>query len=156
MQRSLNTLRDVEGVLGSFVIDRDGAVLARDVPGMLDDQALLGAGRRLVRLRVALESLSPRVDQCSMRFGEFLLLAKPAEDAMLCVLLSGATNLMALQMGSTLVARRLLADLRATALPEAAAREAPPAAAPKTVPASTPSSPVASAAPARFFRGRPV
>jgi predicted regulator of Ras-like GTPase activity (Roadblock/LC7/MglB family) len=136
LEAALATLRDVEGVLGSFVIDADGAVASRDMPAMVDDVALSGAGLRVVRLRAALESTGRRVDQCSLRFGSYLMLTRPAEAHTLCVLVSSAANLMALQMGSTLVARRVYAEL--------AARPALPKHSPPQV------------TPTRSFRGRPV
>src|SRR5262245_26269117 len=107
METALATLRDVQGVLGSFVIDAEGVVSVRDMPAMVDDLALSGAAKRMARLRAALESTGKRVEQCSLRFGSYLMLAKPAEAHTLCVLISGEANLMALQMGSTLVARRV-------------------------------------------------
>jgi predicted regulator of Ras-like GTPase activity (Roadblock/LC7/MglB family) len=112
MQAALSTLRDVQGVLGSFVVDQEGAVLARDMPAMVDDGALAGAGRRVMRMALAIEQLGKKPDQCSLRFGSFLLVARSAEPLTLCVLLSGTSNVTALHMGTTLVARRLLAEHR--------------------------------------------
>jgi predicted regulator of Ras-like GTPase activity (Roadblock/LC7/MglB family) len=180
MEAALATLRDVEGVLGSFVIDADGGVAARDMPAMVDDVALAGAGRRVVRLRAALESTGKKVEQCSLRFGSYLMLAKPAEAHTLCVLVSSTSNLMALQMGSTLVARRVNAEslarlTRPSQLPAPAphlpvpSQLLPPA--PSMPLRSTPSAPLPTRqlsqvsepqeeldapSPTRFFRGRPV
>jgi predicted regulator of Ras-like GTPase activity (Roadblock/LC7/MglB family) len=166
MEATLATLRDVEGVIGSFVVDAEGGVASRDMPAMVDDQALAGAGRRVARLRAALESTGKKVDQCSLRFGSYLMLAKPAETHTLCVLVSGTSNLMALQMGSTLVARRVQADASGRLLRASQLSVAPAAGAPTR---STPSSPLPAQAPrqaepadldapspTRFFRGRPV
>src|SRR5688500_20380274 len=102
MQTTLNSLRDVEGVLGSFVVDAQGGVLARDMPTVVDDHALGGAARRVARLRAALETGGRKAEQCSLRFGGYLLLARPADAVTLCVLVSAQANMMALTMGTTL------------------------------------------------------
>src|SRR5690606_30778910 len=47
---ALATLKDIDGVYGSFVIDRDGRLKARDLPAVFDEQALGDAGPRIVRL----------------------------------------------------------------------------------------------------------
>jgi hypothetical protein len=112
MQAALSTLRDVEGVMGSFVIDGEGSVLARDMPSMVDDGALSYAGRRLIRIALSVEALGKRADQYSLRFGSFLLVARAAHPVTLCVLLSGTSNVTALHMGTTLVARRVQSEHR--------------------------------------------
>lgn len=107
MESSLATLRDVEGVFGSFVLARDGSLIVRDMPAMVDEKTLAGVGRRVARIRAALEAGGRRNEQFSIRFGEHLLLCKAADALTLCVLVAGRTNLLALQMGTTLVARRV-------------------------------------------------
>jgi predicted regulator of Ras-like GTPase activity (Roadblock/LC7/MglB family) len=183
LETALATLRDVEGVLGSFVIDGDGGVTSRDMPAMVDEQALSGAARRMARLRAALETTGRRVEQCSLRFGSYLLLARPAEAHTLCVLVSGTANLMALSMGSTLVARRVNAELAARPVPPkysppqvtsqmlpppaftGSLAPAPSAALRSTRAAPTPTksgappsveTPLDAPSPTRLFRGRPV
>jgi hypothetical protein len=171
LENALATLRDVEGVLGSFVIDDSGSLASRDMPSMVDDQALAGAGRRMSRLRAALESTGRRVEQCSLRFGSYLMLARPADSHMLCVLVSGQANLMALSMGSTLVARRVNAELKARVaayspaqvssqmlppVPAAPLRSTPAAPLPVRGAAPEPAESLDAPSPTRFFRGRPV
>jgi predicted regulator of Ras-like GTPase activity (Roadblock/LC7/MglB family) len=43
---SLRLLRDVPGVVGSFLVDGDARVLARDLPAGIRDDLLSGVGRR--------------------------------------------------------------------------------------------------------------
>ena len=152
LESALATLRDVEGVLGSFVIDADGGLTSRDMPAVVDDEALSGAGRRVVRLRAALETTGRRVEQCSLRFGGYLLLARPGDTHTLGVLVSGAANRMALQMGSTLVARRVQSELASR--PWHSPAQVKASVVPNVPPVVEP--PAEAPAPTRFFRGRPV
>jgi len=103
----LTTLKDIDRVLGSFVLDVDGGLLARDMPGVFDDETLRAAGARLVRLRSALSTDKEPFEQCCARFGENLLLLRAAGARTLCVLAPREANLTALHMGATLVARRV-------------------------------------------------
>jgi hypothetical protein len=131
----LSSLREIDGVLGSFVLDGEGQLLARDLPHAFDDDTLDRAGVHLSRLRAALESDGSGFESCVARFGPHLLLLRAARADTLCVLLPRGTNLAAAQMSSTLVARRL----------------SPPAV------TSGPESSVEPPAPAaRLFRGRRV
>jgi predicted regulator of Ras-like GTPase activity (Roadblock/LC7/MglB family) len=152
MLHALGTLRDVEGVVGSFVVDSQGGVLARDMPNVVDEHALSGAARRVARLRAALETGGRKAEQCSLRFGSYLLVARPEGRVVLCVLVSGAANLMSLHMGATLVARRLASEV-ADVTPKPRASLPPP-----SLPPPPPLPPLLPepASPTRIFRGRPV
>ena len=110
----LSALRDIDGVLGGFLIDSDGHVIARDVPLLFGD-ALPQAAEHLARLRSALESEGGMLAGCVARFGEHLLILRSAEDQTLCVLCPRGTNVPAVQMGCTLVTRRLWSARRQAA-----------------------------------------
>lgn len=109
MESALASLRDVEGVIGSFLIDEHGTLLARDMPAMFDDEVLRSAGARLGRLRAAFENDAERFEGCTARFGAHLLFLRAAEARTLCVLCPTATNRIMLEMGLNLVARRVAA-----------------------------------------------
>jgi hypothetical protein len=185
MQSALSSLKDVEGVIGSFLLDEQGALLARDMPAMFDDEALRSAGARLGRLRAAFESDAERFEGCTARFGAHLLFLRAAEARTLCVLCPTTTNRIMLEMGLNLVARRVAAPKapvpfqpprteaprppalqvvapQVVAPPQVVSPQvvAPQAAAPRPSQTPPPVEPVldedAQAAPTRFFRGRPV
>lgn len=136
LANTLIALRDVEGVLGSFLIDSDGGVLARDIPVLFDPEALAMASVHLARLRSALESAGSAFESCVTRFGPHVLLLRAAREHTLVVLCPRGTNLPAVQMSSTLIARRLVARLPRHASPQPSAHE--------------------EVSQARSFRGRPL
>jgi hypothetical protein len=173
MEEALRSLRDIDGVLGSFMLDQHGQLLARDMPGVFDDGALRSASQRLGQLRAAFETEGQNFESCTARFGSHLLVLRSAATRTLCVLCPVGTNLTTLQMGINLVARRAQ-ELPASMLPPPPTRaSAPPPApmpalssvpAPAAVPynASLEAPSVSHEIPhepqstTRFFRGRPV
>ena len=50
----LAAMRDVDGVHGSFVVTRAGALAGKDLPAMFDDAVLTEVGRRIARLHEGL------------------------------------------------------------------------------------------------------
>jgi predicted regulator of Ras-like GTPase activity (Roadblock/LC7/MglB family) len=143
----LSALRDIEGVLGSFLIDLDGHMLARDLPPLFNVEALARSGFHLARLRAALESAGSGFDSCVARFGPHLLLLRAAHVNTLCVLCPGGTNLAAVQMSTTLIARRLYT-------PNAATPPAPFSAGSLGAHAFDEEPDAGASGPARRFRGR--
>jgi predicted regulator of Ras-like GTPase activity (Roadblock/LC7/MglB family) len=173
MESLLHSLRDIEGVIGSFVLDARGIVLARDMPAMFDQDTLHSASRRLSQLRAALEANGDGFDGCTARFGSHLLVLRAAASRTLCVLCPLGVNLNTLQMGLNLVARRVGVDeAQPVSIPSPAQRSSLPPApltamdlaldqrrlSESVLPAAperaelVPQEPE----PSRFFRGRPV
>jgi len=169
VETALHSLRDIQGVLGSFLLDEVGQLVARDMPSVFDETTLAQASLRLSQLRGAFEAGKDSFDGCTARFGGHLLVLRAAEARTLCVLCPVGTNLSTLTMGINLVSRRVSAARRPLSLPPAA----PAAPARGSVP--PPMTPIASQparitapdesretivpepmATTRFFRGRPV
>jgi len=165
MHSALTTLRDIEGVVGSFVIDGDGHVLGRDIPAMFDDATLGYAAERLARLRDALEGERSTLEGGVARFGSHLLVMKAAADRTLCVIVPQGTNLMSLQMGANIVARRVAqlppeperAEVHVASIATSVAPEPPSVSAP-TPPAAAAAPPAATkpTTAGRMFRGRRI
>lgn len=109
MREALVTLRDIDEVIGSFVLGEEGTLLSRDMPTLFDDATLSYVGSRLTRLRSALECDDETFESCVSRFGAHLLVLKRAKDRTLCVLAGPGVNLQALHMGTNIVARRVAA-----------------------------------------------
>ncbi len=103
----LSALRDVDGVVGSFLVGPEGALLARDLPQMFDDQLLDEIGPRIRRITDGLSETGENPGCVVLHFGDHKLWLKPADEFTLCVLAAVQVNRPALRMALTLVARRV-------------------------------------------------
>ncbi|MET0411177.1 MAG: roadblock/LC7 domain-containing protein [Polyangiaceae bacterium] len=107
--QALTTLKDIEGVYGSFVVDRDGRLFARDLPAVFDDHALSDSGPRIVRLwEVVSEDEAP--EYTLIEFSEYWLFVRPVPSGTLCVVVPPRVNVSALRMAASLVSKRLNLD----------------------------------------------
>jgi len=153
MRASLATLKDVDGITGSFVCTPNGRLVAREIPALFDDGALVEAGSRLVRMREAFAAGGDDLDVGVVRFRDHRIYLKAVGDSLLCILAEGAVNMPALRMAANLVGRRIgpaVARLEAEPLPP------PPAPPPRAEPPA-PARAAAEAPPGmRRFRGRTV
>ena len=114
----LAAMRDVEGVHGSFVVTRAGALAGKDLPPMFDDAVLTEVGRRIVRLHDGLCAGGEDFEHCVMRFADHKLYLRSVPNGFLCVLSTNAVNAPALKMALTLTSRRvdpLITDAAANA-----------------------------------------
>jgi predicted regulator of Ras-like GTPase activity (Roadblock/LC7/MglB family) len=111
-------MRDVDGVHGSFVVTRTGALAGKDLPPMFDDAVLTEVGRRVVRLHEGLCADGEDFDHCVMRFADHKLYLRSVTNGFLCVLSTNSVNTPALKMALTLTSRRvdpLIVDAAAAA-----------------------------------------
>jgi predicted regulator of Ras-like GTPase activity (Roadblock/LC7/MglB family) len=126
--QALLGLRDVGDVHGSFLIGRDGALLARDLPAAFRDELFADVGPRLVRLRETLESNGEDVKSLVLRFTEHKLHLRPVGPSLLCIITSARVNGPALRMATNLVAKHVEMEAetpgppRATRMSSGAAR----------------------------------
>jgi predicted regulator of Ras-like GTPase activity (Roadblock/LC7/MglB family) len=148
---SLATLRDVGGVVGSFVCTPNGRLVSREIPAMFDDGTLAEAGSRFIRLREAFAAGGDEVDIAVARFEDHRIYMKVVGDSLLVVLIQGAVNMPALRMAANLVGRRI-----APAVAQAES-EPPPVDAPAESAPPVRARRLAEAPPGmRRFRGRAV
>lgn len=130
----LSAMRDVDGVHGSFVVNRQGALAGKDLPPMFDDTVLTEVGRRIVRLHDGLCTDGQDFDHCVMRFADHKLYLRMVPNGFLCVLSTNAVNTPALKMALTLTSRRI-----DPLIPEATAAAPSPSGAPPRVTETPPS-----------------
>jgi predicted regulator of Ras-like GTPase activity (Roadblock/LC7/MglB family) len=104
---SLATLRDVGGVVGSFVCTPNGQLVSREIPAMFDDGALTEAGSRCVRFREAFAAGGDELEVGLARFEEHGIYMKVVGNSLLLILIQGAVNMPALRMAANLVGRRI-------------------------------------------------
>jgi predicted regulator of Ras-like GTPase activity (Roadblock/LC7/MglB family) len=159
IQTTLLALKDVSGIQGSFVLSKEGSLLAMQMPALFDASMFAELGPRIERLAESFSSIGDEMDSCLVRFADHMLCIKQfTKGGSLCILTDRSVNLPALKMAVNLADRRLAAEI-ATAKPAVAA--APPAPAPMDPPASTPAKEAASPPEAehkapRFYRGHLV
>ena len=107
MSASLATMKDVGGVMGSFVCTPNGRLVAREIPAMFEDGVLAEAGSRLVRMREAFAAGGDEVEAGVVRFRDHRVYLRSVGDSLLCILAEGSVNMAALRMAANLVARRI-------------------------------------------------
>jgi predicted regulator of Ras-like GTPase activity (Roadblock/LC7/MglB family) len=107
VHNSLLTLRDVGGVMGSFVCTQSGRLVAREIPAMFEDAVLAEAGSRLVRLGETFAAVGDELEIAMVRFRDHRLYLKVVPGGMLCIMSDGPVNMPALRMAANLVARRI-------------------------------------------------
>lgn len=109
LQRALQSLRDIEGVYGSFILDAAGKPVARDLPGVFDDHTLSEAGERILRLWGVLSEAAPP-EYTLLEFAEYSLFvrglfSRERGACCLCVVVPPTVNLLALRLACKWVAR---------------------------------------------------
>jgi hypothetical protein len=114
----LSSLKDIDGVYGSFVVDAAGGLLVRDLPGVIDNGALREAGPRIARLWGAFPEDDPP-DYVLLEFASHEVFIKKFDLGSLCVFAPPSVNRLALRMAANFLSRWL--DKQLAAVPEAPA-----------------------------------
>ena len=112
----LSSLKDIEGVYGSFVVDAAGGLLVRDLPGVIDNGALREAGPRIARLWGAFPEDDPP-DYVLLEFASHQVFIKKFDLGSLCIFVPPGVNRPALRMAANFLSRWL--DKQLAAVPEA-------------------------------------
>jgi predicted regulator of Ras-like GTPase activity (Roadblock/LC7/MglB family) len=148
---SLATLRDVNGVVGSFVCTPHGQLVSREIPAVFDDGALAEAGSRFIRFREAFAAGGDEMEVGMARFEDHGVYMKAVGNSLLLILIQGAVNMPALRMAANLVGRRIgpaVAQAESDPLPVDAPAESVPPVRPRRSAEAPPGM--------RRFRGRPI
>jgi len=157
---ALQSLRDVQGVLGSFVWRRDGQVVASDAPASCAPSTLAAVAVRVQRLCEAFASMAePEPVRCAtLIYREQRLHVCSLEWAALAVIGTNQLNMSALQLALNMCLRELtqLADVVHTLAPAGPLR--PRVSAPPPVADDSRASGVHQrvAEPARSYRGQRI
>lgn len=153
--RTLKSLRDVDGIIGSFVVGQDGQLLARDLPLYFDSSVLEEVGPRIHRLYDAWLTAAEELDTATLVFADHKMHLRDLDGSVLAVVSGLAVNAPALKMALSLVGRKLTSEL--SSLPAASASQPGVASQPPTAAASAPPQPTAPPPSAeRFYRGQRV
>lgn len=137
IEETLRTLRDVQGVYGSFVIADTGALVARDLPSVFDGPLFAEAGPRITRLYETFVSGGDELDSCILRYSEHKLYLRRMTWGVIGILSAVAINMPALRMVANLVIRRIDPEV----MPSMRAMPPPPMIASPSAPPLTARSP---------------
>jgi hypothetical protein len=146
---ALSSLKDIDGVYGSFVVDASGGLTLRDLPAVIDNAALREAGPRIARLWGAFPDDDPP-EYVLLEFSSHQVFIRKFEAGSLCVFVPPTVNRLALKMAASFVARWLDAELGAAAL---AAIEPSPVSERESVPPQS-GPPLSSKKTTYFYRGQ--
>jgi len=176
IEETLRTLRDVQGVYGSFVVAGSGALIARDLPVIFDGELLGDVCPRVMRLYETFFSGGEEMEACLLRYADHKLYLRKMTWGLIGIISGVAVNLPALRMVANLVIRRIDPDVTLAAatasaltpraqdttlavrtpapppLPPSARRDTQPPA----IAQARDSSPPAGDRPVRMYRGRPI
>ena len=109
----LESLRDIDGVVGSFVLGGDGGLMAWDVPPPLTEATLDEIGQRIVRLADMFDVVvGSDLRVCTIAFGTAKLFINRTAPGFLCILTDPRIQLTATRMAATVVAREIQAEIR--------------------------------------------
>lgn len=154
MQTTLASLKDIPGVVGSFVLDPQGALVAKEMPAVYSAAIFPELGRRLVSVGEVLEQQTAAFQELLLKFEGSWLFVRRTTQCLLSVLVSETVNYPALRM-ATNVALKQLSD-QIAAQPPMAAVPAPVAAVEAApAPAAAPAE-AAPARPRRMWRGQVI
>jgi len=151
---TLRALKDVHGIVGSFVVHENGVLVAREMPSIFTNELLSDATPRIARLGETFESASVEFDTCVLRFSDHLLYVRKLLRGFLCVLTHGDVNSPALKMAVNLAQRRISPELETIAAPTLDSPES--VAAPAPVQSASPPVQAGPKRPPRMYRGQLV
>jgi len=107
IEESLRTLRDVQGVFGSFVISTSGSVVSKDLPAVFDNELIAEVGPRITRFYETFASGGEELDSVMLRYFEHKLYVRKLAWGFVGILSGIEVNLPALRMVGNLVARKI-------------------------------------------------
>lgn len=141
MQPILTSLKDIPGVVGSFVFDLQGALLAKEMPSIYPGEIFPEMGRRLVSVGEVLEQQTTSFQELLLKFEGSWLFVRRTAQCLLSVLVSESVNYPALRMATNVALKRINDHILAHPA------GVTPAAAPEPEPAAAAATPVAAPAP---------
>lgn len=159
MQHVLTALKDIPGVVGSFVLTPQGALAAREMPAIYPDDIFPELGRRLATIGEVLESQMGHARELLMKFEGYWVFVRHTTECLLTVLVAEAVNFPALRMATNVALKQITESMAAqppgagpVVVATAPTPQAPAPAAPPPVAGPTSAAPK----PRRIWRGQYV
>lgn len=103
-------LRDIEGVIGSLAITRDGGLVGQDLPRVFDEATVRRLATRLGQLGDALLSSGGEFESSTLHFENYQLHLGLLSPGLIGVVTEAQVNQPALNMALRVAARRLTAE----------------------------------------------
>jgi predicted regulator of Ras-like GTPase activity (Roadblock/LC7/MglB family) len=138
IEDTLRSLRDVQGVQGSFFVAESGELIARDLPAIFDRDLFSELGPRIARLYEVFLTGGDEMDGCVIRYAEQKLYLRRTTVGLIGILLGVTVNMSALRMVANLVIRRLDPEAGRGSIPPASQPPAPSSAGGRAVGAFAP------------------
>jgi predicted regulator of Ras-like GTPase activity (Roadblock/LC7/MglB family) len=157
MQNILTSLKDIPGVVGSFVLNPQGALLAKEMPTVYPTAIFPEMGRRLVSVGEVLEQQTATFQELLLKFEGSWLFVRRTTQCLLSVLVAETVNYPALRMATNVALKQLndqiLAHPAPAVIAEPAVEPQSLAAVPAPTAAEAPAAPVKAR---RMWRGQVV
>ena len=151
MQQILRNLKDVSGVLGSFVLNNDGALVEKEMPAFVGVEVYPDLGRRLITAFGTLDTVLGEFDDMLLKFDEQWIYSRRLVNGVLSILSSTSVNLPALRMATNIAATKV-----DTLIPQVALLSTEPVAPEPVIAAPAPAVQPTAPVPRRFWRGQAI
>ncbi|HEX8311103.1 MAG TPA: hypothetical protein VF614_07290 [Chthoniobacteraceae bacterium] len=158
MQNVLSALKDIPGVVGSFVLNGRGALASSEMPAIYPASIYPEIGRRLLSIHEAIDGQVQASTECVLKFDSYWFLARRTAQCFLGIVTTDAVNYPALRMATNVALKQICDSLSAETKSVESAGGLPTqaVAAPVAAPAPAPAPPVVAAKPRRLWRGQYV
>ena len=107
MERILSALKDIQGVVGSFVLADGGGLVSREMPALYPDALFPKIGRRLGSVNEALETQKGPYSELLLKFDAYWLLSRRTQHCSLNILTTDAVNYPALRMATNVALKQI-------------------------------------------------
>jgi predicted regulator of Ras-like GTPase activity (Roadblock/LC7/MglB family) len=119
VERILKDINTVVGVVGCFVCDNNGQVLATDMPELFDESILSSVGRIITQTLAGLAiARRRRIAEIDLIYDQTRFVAKNLGEACLCILCTRNVNVPLLNLNAKVATRKLLSVLKTQEQPK--------------------------------------
>jgi len=115
MQNVLTALKDIPGVVGSFVLNDKGALVSREMPAIYPDEIYPEMGRRLVGVYEAIALQVASLGDLVLKFEGYWFLCRRSAQCFLGILTTETVNYPALKMATNVALKQI--DEQVASLP---------------------------------------
>ena len=107
MQKILSALKDIPGVVGSFVLNESGALVSREMPAIYPENVYGEIGRRLLSVDEAITSQVSAFNDLLLKFEGHWFLCRRTAHCFLGILTTETVNYPALKMATNVALRQI-------------------------------------------------